>query len=666
MSVLKAARTYRDLGMIPIPVKARSEEPSVLNWTDFEPTDDALTEHFCDGTNVGILTGSAGLIAVSLEHPKARSLALALLPETRCKVGRPGAPCSQYLYRVDALMPTVQYADPLDGTVLFKRRGDGDIVLVPPSVLPCGELLRCEEQGEPTEISADLLSASVAQLAGATLLAIHWPTGEDRYIAALALGGRLAQAGWGRRQTAEFVHVITLTGRDGHYERRGNDALAGFDRVAASGAATGAPPLAKVFDERVVLQVVEWLGLRAESASQPAPQLAGEPRILDRFAESLHARGVVGEDQAAKLLYLALTSRLFKRPVSVILKGPSSAGKSFVTDAVLAHFPKSAYYALTAMSERALAYSNEPLSHRVLVINEAGGLPSDIGSYLLRSLLSEGKLRYETVDRTGGGQLRSRLIERDGPTGAILTTTRLKVHPENETRLLSILITDSPEQTRAVMEALARDDSGDHDCCDWQQFQEWLAGQDSRVVVPYAKVLATLTPPVAVRLRRDFKMLLQLVRSQALLHQVNRPRDGEGRIVATLDDYEVVRELVIDLISEGVEKSVPPTVRQTVEALRSLMKDTGGPLIGLPALSQRLGLDKGSVSRRVGRAVGLGYLKNLEDKQGKPAQLQLADPLPEDQEVLPTAAEVARCTVAGDSGERGGSSDGSASEGAEE
>ena len=40
----------------------------------------------------------------------------------------------------------------------------------------------------------------------------------------------------------------------------------------------------------------------------------------------------LGERRAGKLIYLAVTSRLLDRPVSVAVKGPSSGGKSFVVE----------------------------------------------------------------------------------------------------------------------------------------------------------------------------------------------------------------------------------------------------------------------------------------------------------------------------------------------
>jgi hypothetical protein len=325
---------------------------------------------------------------------------------------------------------------------------------------------------------------------------------------------------------------------------------------------------------------VELERAEAEAASREAwercRKLADEPNILGCFAEELARSGVAGEERIAKLLYLAVTSRLLERPVSVALKGPSSGGKSYLVERVLSFFPKGAYYALTAMSDRTLAYSEEPIKHRFLVIYEAAGMSGEFATYLMRSLLSEGRVRYETVEKTTEG-IKPRLIEREGPTGLIVTTTAVKLHPENETRLLSLTVTDTQEQTRAIMAALA-EEAGEAapDLATWHALQVWLQSAEHRVWIPYAKKLAELIPPVAVRLRRDFGALLHLIRAHALLHQTTREQDTQGRIVATIEDYAVVRELVADLVSEGIEATVPATVRETVEAVERLREGSSG------------------------------------------------------------------------------------------
>ncbi len=151
---------------------------------------------------------------------------------------------------------------------------------------------------------------------------------------------------------------------------------------------------------------------------------------------------------------------------------------------------------------------------------------------------------------------------------------------------------------------------------------------------------------MAVRLRRDFGALLNLIRAHAILHQASRERDTDGRIVATLDDYVRVRELVADLVSEGIEATVPATVRETVEALKRLHSEESES-VTIATLALELELDKSAAWRRVRSAIDRGYLKNLEDRKGRPARLVPGDALPDDVEILPSPERLHGCRVAG-------------------
>jgi hypothetical protein len=145
----------------------------------------------------------------------------------------------------------------------------------------------------------------------------------------------------------------------------------------------------------------------------------------------------VGERTNGELLYLALTSRLLDKIVSVAVKGPSSGGKSFLVTSVVSFLPETAVYQFTSFSEKTLYYTEEPLSHRHLILTEAAG-GGEVQEYTIRTLLSEGRLEYEFVEKTSEG-LRARRLCKEGPTGFITTTTRDKLHAENETRYLSLV-----------------------------------------------------------------------------------------------------------------------------------------------------------------------------------------------------------------------------------
>src|SRR5262249_26567460 len=123
-----------------------------------------------------------------------------------------------------------------------------------------------------------------------------------------------------------------------------------------------------------------------------------------------------------------------------------------------------------------------------------------------------------------------------------------------------------------------------------------------RVSIPYARDLAEAIPPAATRLRRDFAVILALIRTHALLHRATRELEADGRTIAAIEDYAVVRELVADLVSEGVGRAVSPEIRETVAAVDRRAPDHEGG-VRQTALAAELELDKGTVSRRVRRAL---------------------------------------------------------------
>ena len=145
-------------------------------------------------------------------------------------------------------------------------------------------------------------------------------------------------------------------------------------------------------------------------------------------------------------------------------------------------------------------------------------------------------------------------------------------------------------------------------------------GHGCGVTIPFARALADAVPPAATRLRRDFGAILALIRTHALLHRATREHDKNGRTIATVEDYAVVRELVADLISEGVGRTVSPETRETVQAVERLEADHDDG-VRQTALAAELELDRGTVSRRVRKALDGGYLRNLEEKRGKPHRL---------------------------------------------
>jgi hypothetical protein len=385
-----------------------------------------------------------------------------------------------------------------------------------------------------------------------------------------------------------------------------------------------------------------------QKAWEECKDIALNEDILGLFIKDLSKMGVVGESKLSKFLYLGVTTRLLEDPVCALIKGPSSTGKSYVPDKVLQFFPSSAYYNLTTSSEKTLIYTEESLKHRFIIYYELAGIKGGReGSqdYLIRSLISEKRIDYEYVEASKGKPFKTRRVTKEGPTGFITTTTRVNINPENETRFLSFNTNDSSEQTGKILSKEAEigiegSQGKGMDLNKWRAFQTWLEKAVKPVVIPFASQLAKLVDHEAPRIRRDFKKLLELIRANALIQQKHREEDPKGRIVATLEDYEIVRKIVVDAISSGVEATVPKEIRETVMKVREMIgrKSKSDKSVSITEVAKELGIHKSTAKHRIDTAKSKGYLQNLEDKRGRPARIEIGDPMPSDKQVLPAVS----------------------------
>jgi hypothetical protein len=228
-----------------------------------------------------------------------------------------------------------------------------------------------------------------------------------------------------------------------------------------------------------------------------ADHIIKHPDILGLFAKDF-ANVIAGEKVNGKLLYLVGTSRVFDKTMNAAIKGTSAGGKSEIRKRVLGFFPPEDVVSFTSLSEKSLIYYDGDFTHKILSMGEATATEEqDFQDYLRRELMSEGFIRHSTVQKIGS-ELQAITIVKLGPVAFIVTTTKNKMHPENETRMLSLEVDDSENQTKKVLDKVAQID-GLHDAApvdyrSWQDFQRWLAAGECRVVVPFAVAMVELIP----------------------------------------------------------------------------------------------------------------------------------------------------------------------------
>lgn len=400
-------------------------------------------------------------------------------------------------------------------------------------------------------------------------------------------------------------------------------------------------------------QIEEATDRRVEIAEEYREKALGflrRPDLLWVVARNCEKFGVAGERRNVCVLYLVLTSRLLDRPISITIKGESSAGKSYVLSRVLWLFPKEAYWELTGMSQQALIYTKQSFAHRTIIIMERPGMGK--ADYNIRTLQSEGKVAFETVGKGPHGALVPITIEKEGPTNFVSTTTEAVGDVQNETRHWTLTADESPEQTARILQMEGkrlrhRVPAGPQvvDLAAAHAIQYLL--KPKPVIVPYGSWLADRMPREPHRIRRDFPRLGAAIEAMALLHQYRRDEDKKGRLVATVADYAMVRALLAETFVSSLRNMNPNTLK-LVDVAKEIYEEKSGEAGSLPPvyvtvneIQRRTMKASNTITNWLKPAIVAGYLQNIADgAQGKAWKLVPGEPKGVGETILPTVDDL--------------------------
>jgi DNA-binding MarR family transcriptional regulator len=531
---------------------------------------------------------------------------------------------------IETMLSAMQLAD-LPGIAALSANNLGEI-----SIPPCAEIIIAADNDEAGRKGAIKLAERLRREGRKVRIAMAPGTDRD-------WNDMLRDAGDDQEKLAEHKRAIIEAPEFADFLTPGEKREAELVRLARlklddslayeaeRGSAAKALDVRRRFLDQEVAQRAEGLAivdakgpppLDIEKLAASAQEIIESEDALELFARDC-GKVVVGESKVLKLLYLVCTSRLFNDTMHAVVKGTSASGKSKLRQIVVDHFPPEDVVSFTAMSEKALLYIEDDFAHKILSMGEASamdGKEQTFQNYLLRTLMSEGKLLY-SVPQKVGDKIETVKIEKNGPVVFLVTTTRNALYAENETRMLSLEIDDSAEQTRAIMQKTAQttgllEQPGPSSRDRWHDFQRWVAGGETRVVVPFAGILSdNISDTKAPRLRRDFKQLLLAIQAHALLHRDHRNRDDTGRIVADIEhDYAAVRDLMADILATGVELKAQAKIVELIEVMEEL-DERGG--VAVRALGKELNLGGAAVRRWLNKAEYAGYVENSSDKRGE-------------------------------------------------
>ncbi|GBF32884.1 DNA primase [Desulfocucumis palustris] len=360
-----------------------------------------------------------------------------------------------------------------------------------------------------------------------------------------------------------------------------------------------------------------------------------DPNKIKRIINDYEQLGYVGEDFNIPVAYLAATSRKLEKPISLLVTGPSSAGKSMLVNTTLKLIPGNEKIELDRLTQTALYnYRNTvnnqdfTLSHKILRINEVEGAKK--ATYPIRALLSEGKLT-SSISIKSKGIYKTEEFTVNGPIVLFETTTGT-INPENHTRVFEVVVDETKEQTRRVHEITAKRWSSNPQAVS-QNNEKIIRRHHNaqallksyKVIIPYAEHINF--PDNHVRSRRDYERYLLLVVTVALLRQYekNIPPDAEY-ISADLVDYEIAYNLGVKLLTNIYDPLKGQRSRDLLNTLIELVmrkstSENKEPKSVKFTRAEIMNFDRGwnqtEIQRHIHHLEDSGYLHVHEGGQGK-------------------------------------------------
>jgi len=400
-------------------------------------------------------------------------------------------------------------------------------------------------------------------------------------------------------------------------------------------------------DHRALLEAMP------QDVRSEAEAMSIDPDLMRRIVDDIATLGVAGEKALTATNYVIGTSRLLARPLAAIVQGHTSSGKSFIIERVAELFPPEAVLMAQQLTPQALFHMPPgSLRHRFIVAGERSRCEDDEAaeaSRALREMISSGKLSKLMPSKNEHGRIVTEHIEQAGPIAYIESTTQSRIFDEDLNRCVLLSTDERPEQTRRILTTLAGGCVGPRQ--DTAQivlrhhaFQRLLATEPAVVVIEFAQRLAALFPSQRPEARRAFGHILSMIEAVALLHCRQRQRNGNGAIVATAEDYAVVRYLLAGPMS----RSLGGAVSDGAKRLWGRLTWPQGTFTSADVFRHE-GYSERQVRGWLMELARAGFLKVVgEGGRGKPYTYQIADDPPDSEALspLPTVEQV--CGEGGD------------------
>jgi DNA primase len=289
---------------------------------------------------------------------------------------------------------------------------------------------------------------------------------------------------------------------------------------------------------------------------QAALVLLKDKNFIQILTQKLQDTGIVGEEKKALFLFTILLSHQMHHTLHAMVQGTSGSGKSHLIKKVAdCMFNQQKIKRFTRVSEKSFYnYGSYDLQHCGIILEDYDGLGEE-AQLAWRELQSNGQLSSSvSLKNEISGEIKSGEKHVYGPIASLVATTKFRLYEDNQSRVFTIAIDESEQQTEKVLQYMANKSS--KNITERQEQQAALEIQNMvSLLKPYSvqNKYRLHLPKTTQQRRRLTQMLHDFIEQITLLHQYNRRRISADTqepqtLITELEDLE----LAVDLMFESI------------------------------------------------------------------------------------------------------------------
>jgi DNA polymerase III delta prime subunit len=299
-----------------------------------------------------------------------------------------------------------------------------------------------------------------------------------------------------------------------------------------------------------------------------------QPNLIERIDQLLEQTGIVGEHSTRKLLFVIASTYKMSHPLHSLVQGTSGSGKSHLINSIGTCFPPEDVLSMTRVTSKSFYhYNKDELVDKLVLIQDFDGLDEE-AQYAFRELQSAGNISSSTTYKDKFGNLVSAVKTVKSHFASLLATTKAEIYYDNMSRSVIIGVDESEEQTVKIISHQNRKLAGLVDVKDEKQAREFLQNcmrcvRPQEVVNRYADKV--FLPVEAKMLRRLNSHYQSFVKQITLLHQYQRKKDEQGRLITEPEDLQTACDILFDAIILKVD-DLDSSLRQFFDRMKVYIK----------------------------------------------------------------------------------------------